>query len=422
MRILVTGGAGFIGSHTVDALLEKGYGVRILDNLSKPVHLKGKPSYLSKAAEFMLGDVCNKSDWEKALVNVDAVYHLAAYQDYLTDFSKFFQVNSVGTALLYEIIVEKKLEIQKVIVASSQAVMGEGAYICPQCCGQTGDERLNEVLNKWQNAQVSNREDGWLNEWMDNWMENGLVAKIRQSANYGVIQYPNIRLEEQLQSGDWEHHCPQCGNILMPISSDENVIHPQNQYAMSKYTQEMIAQNLGRRYSIPTVCLRYSIVQGPRQSFYNAYSGACRIFSLNYFFDRTPVVYEDGGQIRDYVNIGDVVQANLLVLEKATADYQVFNVGGGKAYSVLEFAEVVRKEFDSDKRPRLPGEYRFGDTRHIFSDISRLKNQGWMPKYPIEKSVHDYAQYLRDQTDIEDILEYMERQMEKLGVVRKIQQ
>ncbi|MBD3287238.1 SDR family NAD(P)-dependent oxidoreductase, partial [candidate division KSB1 bacterium] len=133
MRCLVTGGAGFIGSHTVDALLKKGHEVRILDNLSKPVHTKGKPDYLQPEAEFMLGDVRNKEDWIKALKDVDVVYHLAAYQDYLPDFSKFFHTNCVSTGLLYEIVLEKKLNIEKIVVASSQAVYGEGKYRCPRC-------------------------------------------------------------------------------------------------------------------------------------------------------------------------------------------------------------------------------------------------------------------------------------------------
>ncbi|MDZ7265095.1 MAG: NAD-dependent epimerase/dehydratase family protein, partial [candidate division KSB1 bacterium] len=257
MNCLVTGGAGFIGSHTVDALLARGYRVRILDNLSKPVHLKGKPGYLPADAEFMLGDVRNKDDWEKALQGVDVVFHFAAYQDYLPDFSKFFYVNSMGTALLYEIIVEKRLNIQKVIVASSQAVYGEGKYRCPKC----------------------NR-----------------------------IKFPDLRTENDLMNGRWNHRCQDCGATLQAMWTNENRVNPQNQYALSKYSQEQLSLNLGKRYQIPTVCLRYSIVQGPRQSIYNAYSGACRIFSLSLFFDRQPPVYEDGNQVRDFVNIHDVVQ------------------------------------------------------------------------------------------------------------------
>jgi len=392
MRVLVTGGAGFIGSHTVDALLKKGHDVRILDNLAKPVHLKGKPDYVPDEVEFILGDVRDRAAMASALKGVDAVYHFAAYQDYLLDFSTYFHVNSVSTALIYEIIVEKKLPVQKVIVASSQAVMGEGRYLCPSC--------NPTILEDWS---------------------NGVMGNIKfHDSNTPLFYYPDIRGEEQLSRGMWEYRCAVCGSVLQWVPSDESVIHPQNQYAMSKYTQEMMAVHFGKRYNIPTVCLRYSIVQGPRQSFYNAYSGANRIFCLSLFFDRTPTVYEDGKQVRDYVNIEDVVLANLLVLESDEANYQVFNVGGGEAYTVLEFYGIVRKVFDKDIKVNVPGEYRYGDTRHICSDISKLMTLGWKPQHTPEKSVQDYRTYLEKQTDIEDILEYAEKQMKMMGVVRKV--
>src|SRR5437016_1742539 len=283
MKILVTGGAGFIGSHTVDALLAAGHDVRILDSFEKPVHLKGRPADLAEDAEVLEGDVRVKEDWERALTGVEAVYHLAAYQDYLPDFSKFFHVNSVGTALLYEVVVERKIPLRKVVVASSQAVYGEGKYRC------------------------GNLRCPW--------------------ATRGEACLPDLRPLQQLVGGHWDHRCPACGEVLGPQPTDESVVNPQNQYALSKYAQELTALHLGKRYGIPTVAMRYSIVQGPRQSFYNAYSGACRIFCLSYFLGRRPVVYEDGRQIRDFVNIRDVVAANLLVLESA-ADDRVFNVGG----------------------------------------------------------------------------------------------
>ena len=291
MNVLVTGGAGFIGSHTVDRLISKGHKVKILDNLQKPVHLKGKPDYINKEAEFILGDVRDKTTLEKAMDGVDAIYHLAAYQDYLPDFSTYFHVNSVSTALIYEIINEKNLPVKKVIVASSQAVLGEGLYRC--------------------------REHGEL--------------------------IPDIRLEEQLSKGDWEHHCPHCGEYMQYLPTPEHRTNPQNQYAMSKISQEMIAINLGKRYGIPSVAMRYSIVQGPRQSFYNAYSGAMRIFALHLYFDKQPTIYEDGMQIRDYVNYQDVVDANVMVLENEKADYQGFNVGGGKPFTVMDFYNKVQQ-------------------------------------------------------------------------------
>jgi len=368
VHILITGGAGFIGSHTADRLFGMGHDVRVLDNLQKPVHMKGKPDYLSDKVEFIEGDVRDKATLEKAIKGIDAIYHLAAYQDYLPDFSTYFHVNSVSTALIYEIIVEKNLPVKKVIVASSQAVLGEGLYRC---------------------------------------VEHGELI-------------PDIRLEGQLSKADWEHHCPHCGKYMQYLSTPEEKINPQNQYAMSKHSQEIIAINLGKRYGIPSVAMRYSIVQGPRQSFYNAYSGAMRIFNLHLYFERQPTIYEDGMQIRDYVNYNDVVDANLLVLEDDRADYQAFNVGGGRGYTVLDFYGKVQEVTGKNIEPIIAKYYRYGDTRHISSDISKLRSLGWEPKVPIENSIRDYWEYLKQQTDIDDILEYAEKTMKNKGVVRAV--
>jgi dTDP-L-rhamnose 4-epimerase len=362
------GGAGFIGSHTVDALLACGYSVRILDSLHPRIHPRGQPSYLPREVEFIRGDISNRNDLDRALQGVRYVFHLAAYQDYLPDFSTFVHVNAESTALLFELIVEKGYPVKKVVVASSQAVYGDGRYWCET------DGRL----------------------------------------------YPGLREEWQLKRGEWEPVCPQCGRSPLWQPTDEPTVNPQNQYALSKYAQEMIALTLGRRYHIPTVALRYSIVQGPRQSFYNVYSGACRIFCLSLYFDQSPLIYEDGKQIRDYVNIRDVVAANLLVLECSEADYQVFNVGGGKGYTVIDFAKIVTRVFGKDIPPRIPGVYRFGDTRHIFSDVSKLQALGWSPKYTPEDSVRDYVSWLYQQENVEDILAYAERHMKQLGVVRSV--
>ena len=368
MKILVTGGAGFIGSHTVDLLLLKGHDVRILDNFTKTIHPEGRPSYIPKEVEVIEGDVRSKQDWIRALNGIDAVYHFAAYQDYLLDFSKFFHVNSVGTALLYEVIVEKNLSIKKIILASSQAVYGEGRYECE---------------------------------------------------NKHVI-YPNIRKKDQLDRGQWDHICSICNKLLMPRFTNESIVNPQNQYAISKYSQELIAINLGKQYNIPTVVLRYSIVQGPRQSFYNAYSGACRIFCLSYYFKKHPVIYEDGNQLRDFVNIEDVVDANILVLEKDKINFDVFNVGGCRRYIIQNFAEIVRKVFDSNLRPKITKEYRLGDTRHISSDIHKLKAFGWRPKFSPEKSVIDYLKWLIDQENCKDVLEQASTKMKEMGVVHQL--
>ncbi len=375
MKVLVTGGAGFIGSHTVDALLAAGHGVRILDNLAKPVHLKGKPDYIPGEAEFQLGDVRVKADWEKALEGVEAVFHFAAYQDYLPDFSTFFHVNSVGTALLYEVAVERRLAIEKVVVASSQFVAGEGLYRCAGC---------------------------------------------------DSLRAPGLRMEEALRAGRWEHECPCCGRPLSWIPTPETHAAPPNAYALAKESQEKMALTFGRRYGIPSTALRYSIVQGPRQSFYNAYSGACRIFSLNYYFGKAPTVYEDGLQKRDFVNIEDVVAANMLALSRHETDFSVYNVGGDRAVSVSEFAEIVRREMERRTGKSLPkassgGFYRFGDTRNAVSDSAKLRALGWKPAHGPEKSVADYAEWLLAQKNVEDILDYAEAAMKNLDVVRKVE-
>ena len=374
MRVLITGGAGFIGSHTADALIGRGYAVRILDNLQKTVHPKGMPEYLHPDAEFMLGDVRDKGTWEKALKGVQAVYHLAAYQDYLTDFSTFFHINTVSTALLYEVLVERapQMTVEKVIVAASQAVMGEGRYRCPEC-----------------------------------------------TARDGRFVYPDIRLEVKLSRGDWDHRCPTCDGILQWVPSDEHVANPCNQYAISKYSQEQIAMQLGKRYSIPTTVMRYSIVQGPRQSFYNAYSGAMRIFALSLMFERPPMIYEDGRQVRDFVNIEDVIDANILVLENREADDRMFNVGGGAAWTVRDFYDTMGDITGKSLTPLIDGYYRYGDTRHIVSDIRRLRRLGWEPRRDVRDSIGQYWDYLHRQKDMDDILAYAETHMKQLQVIRK---
>ena len=367
MKILVTGGAGFIGSHTVDLLLQKGHTVRILDSLTPPVHIDGElPRYVPREVEFMRGDVRDRSAWEGALEGMDAVFHFAAYQDYLTDFAKFFHVNTVGTALLYEIIVAKNLPIRKVVFASSQATYGEGKYKCDQ--------------------------DG--------------------------VQYPPLRSLEQLMARDWEPNCPICGHKMKTIITDEAQVTPHNQYAMSKYTQEMIALNLGKRYGIPSVGMRFSIVQGPRQSFRNAYSGVLRIFTTRLLNDQAPVCYEDGQQMRDYVSVHDVARANVLVMEDPRADYQVFNVGGGRAITVDKYARLIARVTGKDIAPRIPGEFRFGDTRHIVSDISKLRALGWQPRIQFESIITEYVAWAREQTDAHDYYKDAEQHMKAMGTLR----
>jgi dTDP-L-rhamnose 4-epimerase len=367
MKILVTGGAGFIGSYTCDRLLALGHEVVILDALTPPVHRQGKPMHLSPGAEFYQGDTRNRDLLVNLLRRADAVYHFAAYQDYLPNFSRFSDVNVVSTALIYEIIVAERLDMARVVVASSQSAMGEGLYWCPA--------------------------DG--------------------------EQLPGMRPESALAAGEWDIPCPACGGPLKMRPTPEWVSNPQNAYGMSKLGQEMVAINLGRRYGIPTVALRYSIVQGPRQSAYNAYSGACRIFCLSYLQGQPPTLYEDGRAIRDYVNIDDVVDANVLVLQDDRAAGRLFNVGGGKAITTREFADIVMHQYGSAEPGVVTGEYRFGDTRHILSDINALRALGWEPWRAPADSVAAYAAWLKGMEGLDGVLTEANAQMHALGVVRK---
>ncbi len=368
MKILVTGGAGFIGSHTCDRLLSLGHDVVVLDALTQPVHRDGrKPAYLSSEIDFYQGDVRSRDLLTNLLRRVDAVYHFAAYQDYLTDFARFSDVNVVSTALIYEIIVAERLDIARVVVASSQSAMGEGLYRCPS----DGD------------------------------------------------QLPGMRTEKALAAGEWEIPCPRCGSRMDMQATPEYISNPQNAYGMSKLGEEMVAVNLGRRYDIPSAALRYSIVQGPRQSVYNAYSGACRIFCLSYKQGIAPTAYEDGRAVRDYVNINDVVDANVLMLTDDRAVGEVFNVGGGAPVTTKEFADVVMRQYGAGLEAKVTGEYRFGDTRHILSDISKLRKLGWEPQRTPSDSVRAYAEWLDGVAGIDGVLDQAYAQMRALGVVRK---
>lgn len=368
MRVLVTGGAGFIGSHTVDLLLKKGYKVKILDLLQPRVHPYGKPKYIGSEIEFIQGDVACKATLEKAMEGVEGVFHLAAYQDYMTDFSNFIKTNTYSTALIFEIIVEKKLNIKKIVLASSQATYGEGKYRC----------------------------------------------KI-----HGV-QYPDSRSVEQLDKSDWEMHCPQkdCKNYLEPILIDEVITNPFTAYGISKEALERVVNKLGKRYSIPTVSMRYSIVQGPRNSFFNAYSGVCRIFTLRLVNNKPPVIYEDGKQLRDYLHVLDVSEANVLAFEDSRADYEAFNAGGKEGINLIDYTKILTKVIGKNIEPIIPGFYRYGDTRHTVSTSEKLKKLGWRNKYKLEDIFKDYVKWVYEQPDIKDRYEEVENVMRKQNVLR----
>jgi dTDP-L-rhamnose 4-epimerase len=342
VRVLVTGGAGFIGSHLVERFSNEGFLVRVLDNLDPRVHPHGRPKYLPSRVEFIHGSVTDRDTLRQALQGVDVVSHQAAYQDYMPDFSRFLQVNAVGTALLYEIIVQDRLPIKKIIVASSQAVYGEGQYECPK---------------------------------------------------HG-FSLPQPRSQQQLARGEWNISCPLCGSPAQPLLLLEEHSNPYNQYAVSKLAEEKLALGLGWLHEIPTVALRYSITQGARQSLYNHYSGVCRIFFSRMLRNQPVVIYEDGYQTRDFVHVQDVVDANMLVLDNEEANFQAFNVGSGKRTTVLEYATAVRQRLSSSVELQIAGEYRRGDNRHSVSSIQKLSSLGWRPRRDLSMIMNDFLDWI----------------------------
>lgn len=367
MKVLVTGGAGFIGSHTCDLLLKKGYQVRILDNLSPKTHNNKWPEYLDPRIEKIKGDVRKKKDWETALEGVSYVIHLAAWMDLMPEFSKFFSINVVGTANLYETIVSKQLPIKKIVVASSQFVYGQGRWKC--------------------------QKDG--------------------------IVYPEDRTESDLENGIWDPKCPKCQGQITSLTNTEDYQNPPNQYAISKYTQELMAIKLGQLHQIPSTALRYSIVHGGRQTLKNVYSGALRIFALQLASGQNPTIFEDGKQIRDYVSVKDVALANVLVMESPEADFEVYNVGGGKAYSVIELAKKIAKQLKVKVDFKASGNYRKGDIRHACSGIEKLKKLGWKPQSSEEENIKEFLKWFKQNQNLNlNNLKNSEIKMTKLGVLK----
>ena len=365
MRVLVTGGAGFIGSHLVDRFLKEGFQVRVLDNLDPKIHPNGQPTHMPREVDFIRGDVTDRDTLLAALKDVDVVSHQAAYQDYMPDFSRFLHVNAVGTALLYELIVQEKLKVKKVIVASSQAVYGEGQYSC---------------------------------------------------SAHGFFQ-PQPRSQEQLFRAHWEVKCPNCNQLAQSQLLTEQNTNPFNQYAVSKLAAEKIALGVGWLHGIPSVALRYSITQGPRQSLFNQYSGVCRIF-VGRALQREPlIVYEDGLQTRDFVHIHDVVAANMRVLESDDANFQAFNVGSGKLTTVLEYANLVRKKLSSDVEISLSGEYRRGDNRNSVSKVDKLKRLGWSPKHDLSTILDDFLAWVESIGGVPAQIQDAYGAMRRAGVV-----
>lgn len=370
MNVLVTGGAGFIGSHIVDKLVGEGHFVRIFDSLEPQVH-NGVPKYLNENAEFIKGDVRDTSQLEPAIRDIDVIFHEAAMVGVgqsMYQLGKYVDVNTYGTAKLLELLVNKDHDVKKLIVASSMSIYGEGAHLCDDC---------------------------------------------------GIV-YPSLRSEQQLKRRDWVAKCPNCGkDVNMAPTNETKPLQPTTIYAISKRDQEEMSLAIGRAYGIPTVALRYFNAFGPRQALSNPYTGVCAIFSARIKNNNSPVIFEDGMQSRDFISVHDIAEANILAMKSSNADYEVFNLGSGRPITILSIAQTLARLYNKGIHPAIAGKYRAGDTRHCFADISKIKGKlEFQPEVSFEVGMEELVAW-GSKEDAVDGFEDAYREMLKRGLVEK---
>lgn len=349
-NILITGGAGFVGSHLADALLAAGHNVRIFDNLTEQVHPGGIPGYLAPEAEFVQGDMQDAKAVGHALHGIEVVFHMAAavgVGQSMYEIEHYMGSNTQGTAVLLQGILRGKGPVEKLVLASSMSIYGEGKYLCAQC---------------------------------------GDVA-------------PTLRSVRQLKTRQWEPNCPACGETLTPIPTDEaKPLQCSSIYALSKKDQEEMCLLFGRTYGLPVVALRYFNIYGTRQSLSNPYTGVAAIFASRLMNGNCPMIFEDGQQLRDFVSVHDVVRANLLAMERPQADGMALNIGSGEPISICEVAAELARSLDSDIPAELSQKYRAGDVRHCFADISAAHRLlAYAPKTRFADGLKDLVQWLCSQ-------------------------
>jgi dTDP-L-rhamnose 4-epimerase len=370
-RALVTGGAGLIGSHLSDLLLKEGYTVRILDNLEPQTHRKGKPPWIPSQVEFLDADIRDRAAVAAALRDVDVVFHQAAYGGYMPEMAKYVHVNSFATAQMLEVIRDENLPVEKVVVASSQAVYREGAAHCE---------------------------------------EHGLV-------------FPHTRPTGQLAEGDYAVRCPVCGEISTSTPTPEEApTGGETVYAITKSDQERLVLTWGRQTGVPTVALRYSCTYGPRQSIFNPYTGVIAIFCTRLLNGQPPVLYEDGEQTRDFCYVGDVARANLLAARSDVLDGLPVNVGSGRATTICEVARMVSEAVGVPIESIARGEFRPGEMRHLTSDISRAREAGYAPEVQLQSGIERYIGWIRDQGDVRDYFADAEKVLRAKSIVQEIGQ
>ena len=341
-----------IGSHLVDLLLEHGYEVKILDMLEPQTHPKGKPVWVPKEVEFIQGDIRCRESLEKALQGVRWVFHEAAFGGFTPEFSKYFDVNVGGTAKLFECLGTGKYAVEKVVVASSQAVYAEGAYTCG--CGK-------EPV------------------------------------------YPPVRPLAQFQEKRWEPRCPRChGELKAALTSETKLREAETAYALSKEAQERLSLAAGKQLKIPVVALRYGVTYGPRQSLFNPYTGVVSIFSTRILNNMPPLLYEDGKQTRDFIYVRDVAEANLFALENPAMAWDVFNVGTGQPATVFDLASELIRIYAKSVCPEIAQKFRWGDVRHIVLDPQKLQKMGFTPRTSLKEGLSRFAAWILDQGEVEE--------------------
>jgi dTDP-L-rhamnose 4-epimerase len=368
-RALVTGAAGLIGSHIVDLLLSEGWQVRALDNLEPQTHRCGRPAWINPKAEFIQGDLRDLDTIAAALAGIDVVFHQAAYGGYMPEITKYVHVNSLGTAQMLEVIREKKLRIEKIVVASSQAVYSEGAGEC---------------------------------------------------AKHGLV-FPSVRAIEQLRRGDWQVHCPLCGAITKSVPTPENApVGGETVYGLTKVDQERLVLLWGKQIGIPTVALRYSCTYGPRQSIFNPYTGVIAIFCTRLLNNLPPILYEDGEQTRDFSFVEDIARANLLAAETDKLDGLPVNIGSARGTPIREIAQQIADILGIDIAPEINGEFRPGEMRHLTSDITLACSAGYRPTVDLGAGIARYIDWIRKQSDIRDYFSEASEILKNKGIVHRV--
>jgi dTDP-L-rhamnose 4-epimerase len=376
-KILITGGAGFIGSNLSLKLLSRGYQVRVLDNLSPQIHGANpdvtSPLYISikDKVEFFKGDILNKKDLEEALSGQDAVIHFAAETgtgQSMYEIKKYCDVNVGGTAQLLDILTNQKHTIQKIVVASSRAIYGEGKYEC------------NE---------------------------------------HGVV-YPDERKDVDMRNGDFECKCPVCNQkVTLLLTSEESKIHPSSVYGITKQNQEQMTLTVGKAIGVPAVAFRYQNVYGPGQSLSNAYTGILSIFSTLILNGKDLNIFEDGKESRDFIYIDDVVEATMLGLETEKANNLTFNIGTGVSVSVNTVADLLMENYSRQRKSKITGNYRIGDIRHNLADISLARNVlKFEPFFSFDQGIENFTSWVKMQTIESSGFERSFQEMQLKGLLK----